>query len=185
MATAGLLGEAEWVTDGGLETDLLFNKGIDLPHFAAFPLLEDADGRSLLEQYYAEYASIASTVGAGLVLETPTWRANPDWAAQLGYDAAALDAINQRAVDLLRSVARRADVPRVLVCGVIGPRGDGYVAAGIDAEKAAEYHAPQVRSFVEAGVDVVRAMTITEPTEALGVVPVSYTHLTLPTTPYV
>jgi len=108
MATAGLLGEAEWVTDGGLETDLLFNKGIDLPHFAAFPLLEDADGRSLLEQYYAEYASIASTVGAGLVLETPTWRANPDWAAQLGYDAAALDAINQRAVDLLRSVARRA-----------------------------------------------------------------------------
>ena len=170
MATAGLLGEAEWVTDGGLETDLLFNKGIDLPHFAAFPLLEDADGRSLLEQYYAEYASIASTVGAGLVLETPTWRANPDWAAQLSYDAAALDAINQRAVDLLRSVARRADVPRVLVCGVIGPRGDGYVAAGIDAEKAAEYHAPQVRSFVEAGVDVVHAMTITEPTEALGVV---------------
>jgi S-methylmethionine-dependent homocysteine/selenocysteine methylase len=59
MTTAELLGEAEWVTDGGLETDLLFNKGIDLPHFAAFPLLEEAGGRSLLEQYYAQYASIA------------------------------------------------------------------------------------------------------------------------------
>jgi homocysteine S-methyltransferase len=170
VTTAQLLGETQWVTDGGLETDLLFNKGIDLPHFAAFPLLEDADGRTLLERYYAEYASIASTVGTGLLLETPTWRANPDWAARLGYDTAALDAVNQRAVDLLRSFARRAHLPRVLISGVLGPRADGYVAAGIDPEEAAEYHAPQIRSFREAGVDVVHAMTFTDSSEALGVV---------------
>ena len=30
-----------WVTDGGLETDLIFHRGMDLPDFASFPLLDD------------------------------------------------------------------------------------------------------------------------------------------------
>ena len=103
------------VTDGGLETDLLFTKGIDLPEFAAFPLVES--NPQVLLDYYADYAQIAAEAGAGLVLETPTWRANPDWAAKLGYTDVA--AINHAAVDLLRRV--KAD--RVTLSGVVGPRG--------------------------------------------------------------
>ncbi len=156
-----------WVTDGGLETDLLFHRGIDLPEFAAFPLVED-DRARVLRDYYADYVGVAEAFGAGLVIETPTWRANPDWGARLGYDAAALDRVNRRAVELVRGVdARRVPVQ---VSGVVGPRGDGYVAAGHSADEAAEYHLPQCASFAAAGVDVVHAMTLSEPAEAIGVV---------------
>ena len=165
-----LLGDITWVTDGGLETDLLFNKGIDLPEFAAFPLVEDSHLVEVLEAYYADYAAIAAAVGAGLVLETPTWRANPDWAALLGYDAARLEAINHRAVELMRTVADKADVSSSLISGVVGPRGDGYVAAGGHLDESAEYHSAQVRAFAAAGVDFVHAMTISDPAEALGVI---------------
>ena len=158
----------EWVTDGGLETDLLFHHGVDLPEFAAFPLLADADGAKLLEQYYVQYAAIAAAADAGLVLETPTWRANPDWAAKLGYDAPALDRVNQEAVAFLRGLAAAA--PRARISGVVGPRGDGYLAADGSAEEAADYHAAQINSFAAAGADVVHAMTLTGAAEAIGVV---------------
>ena len=158
----------EWVADGGLETDLLFNHGVDLPEFAAFPLVENADGAKLLERYYLQYAGIATAAGAGLVLETPTWRANPDWGAKLGYDKAALDRVNQGAVEFIRSLASEA--PHARISGVVGPRGDGYLASDGSADEAAEYHAPQIGSFAAAGVDVVHAMTLTGPAEAIGVV---------------
>ena len=171
MTGPALLEGCRWVTDGGLETDLLFHQGADLPQFAAFPLVDDDAGRALLLDYLAEYAAVAAAAEAGLVLETPTWRANPDWAALLGYDAAALDEVNRRAVDLVRGAAGSgADVRRTLVSGVVGPRGDGYVAAGADPDEAADYHSAQVGSFAAAGVDVVHAMTLSEPAEAVGVV---------------
>jgi homocysteine S-methyltransferase len=158
----------EWVTDGGLETDLLFHKGLDLPEFAAFPLVEEDKGSAVLADYYRDYLAVASAAGAGMVLETPTWRANADWGALLGYDAAALDRVNRSAVSLLRDVTPTG--ARVRISGVVGPRGDGYVAAGHRADEAAHYHRPQVQSFAEAGVDVVHAMTLSEVAEAVGVV---------------
>ncbi len=164
------LDTGSWVTDGGLETDLIFNHGTELPEFAAFPLVEDDAGVALLEGYYAAYAAIAAAAGAGLLVETPTWRANPDWAAKVGYDAAALDRANRAAVDLVRRVVSDADTDQVLVSGCVGPRGDGYVAAGADPDEAADYHSAQVASLGEAGVDLVHAMTMTEPAEAIGVV---------------
>jgi S-methylmethionine-dependent homocysteine/selenocysteine methylase len=163
------LSTGSWVTDGGLETDLLFNHGTDLPEFAAFPLVDDDTGSALLEAYYTQYAAIAAQAGAGLLLETPTWRANPDWATKVGYDAAALDRANRAAVDLVRRVADRAEADRVLVSGILGPRGDGYIAGGADPDEAAEYHSGQVASFREAGVDLVHVMTMNEPAEAIGV----------------
>jgi S-methylmethionine-dependent homocysteine/selenocysteine methylase len=163
------LAHGSWVTDGGLETDLIFNHGVDLPEFAAFPLVDDEAGGALLESYYAEYAAIAAKAGAGLLLETPTWRANPDWAAKVGYDAPALDRANQAAVNLVRRVADRAETEKVLVSGNIGPRGDGYIAGGADPDEAAEYHAAQIASFRAAGVDLVHVMTMNEPAEAIGV----------------
>ena len=158
----------EWVTDGGLETDLMFHRGMDLPEFAAFPLVDSKAGAGMLLDYYRAYADIADDHGAGLVLETPTWRANPDWAAKLGYDRVRLDRVNRVAVELVRRVG--GDRERVRVSGVIGARGDGYVAAGATADEAADHHSAQVTSFAEAGVDVVHALTLSEPAEAIGVV---------------
>ncbi len=170
MSTSQLLAGTEWVTDGGLETDLIFNHGLDLPEFASFPLVEDDAGTAVLVSYYREYAAVARTADAGVLLETPTWRANPDWARLLGYDAAALDRANQKAVGLVQAVLDDVATGRSLVSGAVGPRGDGYLASGTDPDEAAEYHAPQVRSFAAAGADLVHAMTMTGPAEAIGVV---------------
>ena len=158
----------QWVTDGGLETELVFHRGLDLPAFAAFPLVEQPEGALLLAEYYRGYAAIAGAAGAGLVLETPTWRANPDWGATLGYDAAALDRVNRRAVELVQQTG--TDGLPVRVSGVVGPRGDGYVASSQLADEAAEYHRPQVASLAAAGVDVIHAMTLSTVAEAVGVV---------------
>ena len=102
-----MTGSEQFVTDGGLETDLLYNRGFDLPDFAAFPLLEDERGRHVMAEYYEEYAAIAAGAGVGLRLETPTWRANTDWGAGLGYDAAGLAAVNRASVDFVREIGER------------------------------------------------------------------------------
>ncbi len=162
--------KSRWVTDGGLETDLIFNHGVDLPEFASFPLVHDADGAALLGRYYAGYAAVAAAAGAGLLLETATWRANPDWGRVLGYDAAALDRTNRAAVAVVRAALDAAGAREGLASGCVGPRGDGYLAGGVDPDEAAEYHAPQVRSLAEGGADLVHAMTMTGPAEAIGVV---------------
>ena len=169
MSTSLLAGG--FVTDAGLETDLVFNHGVDLPEFAAFPLVGDAAGAARLESYYAAFVGIAEQAGAGLLLETPTWRANPDWAARLGYDDTALDRANREAVALVRRVQEGAGLQRSLVSGNVGPRGDGYVAGERpDPDEAADYHAVQVASFAAEGVDLVHAMTMTSAEEAIGVV---------------
>ena len=172
MSRSALLDRGPFVTDGGLETDLIFHHGVDLPEFAAFPLLDDAAGRSLLEGYYAGYADVARRAGRGLFLETPTWRANPDWAALVGYDLAALDRVNRQAVAFVRALRDTwSDLPDAVLVGNMGPRGDGYAAGETpDPDEAAEYHAHQVRSFAEAGAELVSVLTLTSPQEAMGVV---------------
>ena len=163
-----------YVTDGGLETDLIFNHGVDLPDFASFPLVGTDEGRRLLTGYYDGYADVARRAGAGLVLEAPTWRANPDWADRLGYDAAALDRANRDSIGLVSRVRdSHADLhdAGVVVSGAIGPRGDGYVADDVGtADEYAAYHEPQVASFHATGADVATAMTMTHVDEAVGVV---------------
>ena len=161
-----------WVTDGGLETDLIFHHGVDLPEFAAYPLLRSDEGRATLRTYYEGYAAIAARAGAGLRLESPTWRANPDWGAVLGDDATALDAVNHAAIEFLRGLADEwgGRVDGTTVVGMVGPRGDGYAAgSAASADEAAEYHAAQVASFAAAGADQVSALTMTDTHEALGV----------------
>ena len=93
------------ITDGGIETDLIFHRGFDLPLFAAFPLVADDSGREALRRYYEEYAGIARANRVGLVLESPTWRANPDWAPQLGYTLEELDSMNRAAIALMAASA--------------------------------------------------------------------------------
>jgi homocysteine S-methyltransferase len=161
------------VTDGGLETSLIFHHGVDLPHFAAFPLLADPAGRALLEEYFGGYAAIAAAAGAGLILESATWRANPDWAAKLGYSGERLAEVNRDAIAMLLTLRERyrATVPEIAVGGMVGPRGDGYQANQIMVpEQAADYHTAQIAAFAQAGAELVTAYTLTHPGEAAGVV---------------
>jgi S-methylmethionine-dependent homocysteine/selenocysteine methylase len=161
-----------FLTDGGIETTLIFHDGIELPYFAAFPLLRDAKGRQTLIDYYERYITIAKAEGTGFILESPTWRASYDWGDKLGYSRAQLDAVNRDAIALmheLRSKHAAAGTPFV-VSGCVGPRGDGYDPGQVMTEAEAEaYHGHQVRVFAEAGADMVTAITITNANEAIGV----------------
>lgn len=161
-----------YVTDGGLETDLVFHHGVELAHFAAFPLLVDPKGRELLVDYYSGYARIASEAGAGLLLETPTWRASRDWGARLGLGADGLARVNTDAVRLLAELGERYsdEVPEVAVAGLVGPRGDGYVVGAVmDPWQARDYHLAQARAFADAGAHLLSSLTLTTVNEAIGV----------------
>ena len=161
------------VTDGGMETDLIFHHGIDLPHFAAFPLLESARGQALLADYYDGYAAIARRAGAGLVLESPTWRANPDWGSRLGCSAADLARANTAAIALLARLRERYEttVTDIVVSGMVGPQDDGYEPGQLpSADEAAAYHRPQIDAFARAGADMVSALILTSTGEAIGIV---------------
>lgn len=165
-----------FVTDGGLETDLIFHHGLDLPEFAAFPLLEEAGSRAELRTYYDGYVDIARRRGAGFVMETPTWRANPDWAALLGYSTEQLDVLNRAAVEFGEEIRSSSGVPTV-VSGCIGPRGDGYDAgAAMSADEAQEYHGVQIATFAATTAERVTAMTITNAEEAIGIVRAAVAH---------
>ena len=167
------LGGGVFLTDSGLETDLIFNRGIELPHFAAFVLLADDAGREILRSYFRDHAAIAREAGAGFVLESVTWRANPDWGEKLGYTPEALAAANEQAVAMLAGLRDEVgeDAGPVVVSGCVGPRGDGYSPGEqMTAVVAQGYHATQVGTFAGTDADLVHAMTITYPDEAIGIV---------------
>jgi S-methylmethionine-dependent homocysteine/selenocysteine methylase len=160
-----------FLTDGGLETTLIFHEGWDLPIFQAFTLLESKRGRSALRTYFDRYVPLAIKQGMGFVLESPTWRANPDWAAKLGYGRDVLAGINRAAIDLMREVRDAYETERtpIVISGCIGPRGDGYEPGRLmSAEEAQAYHAWQIGVLGEAGVDFVSAFTMNNIDEALG-----------------
>jgi homocysteine S-methyltransferase len=167
--------EGGWfLTDGGIETTLIYHEGIALPEFAAFVLLDSPAGRETLARYYRRYLDIAATSpGAGFVLESPTWRAGFDWGRKLGLDDDAMRRLNAEGVALmhsLRDAYAGAIAGPIVVSGCIGPRGDGYQPgqpmSGDDAMRA---HLPQARALAEAGVDMIGAITMTTSGEAIGV----------------
>jgi S-methylmethionine-dependent homocysteine/selenocysteine methylase len=161
-----------FLTDGGLETTLIFHAGLDLPAFAAFPLLEDAAGRKALRAYYEPYGELAREHAVGLVLESPTWRASPRWAAELGYSESGLDRLNRQAIELmeeLRDEYESEDVP-VVISGCVGPQDDGYdPQERLSAAAAQDYHASQIATFSETAADMVTAITMTYADEAVGI----------------
>lgn len=168
-----LIGDRLFVTDGGLETELVFHDGIDLPHFAAFPLLDDPGSRARLRRYYEGYLDIARRHGAGFVIETPTWRANADWARLLGYSPTQLDAVNASAVQFAEEIraAATAEGITAVVSGCVGPRGDGYDPGTVmSSEDAERYHAVQIATFAASTADQVTALTMTNAEEATGIV---------------
>ncbi len=159
-----------YLTDGGLETTLVFLEGLDLPDFAAFPLLDSEEGKAAIDRYYASYLDLAERTGAGFVLDTPTWRANRDWGKRLGYDDDALVEVNRRAVDYIKGLADARPALTTVLNGVVGPRGDGYVVGDLmTAQEAADYHSLQARAFASAGAQMMTAVTMTYAGEAIGI----------------
>lgn len=162
-----------FLTDGGIETTLIFLDGLELPYFAAFDLLKSPEGRERLRTYYRRHAEIAKKRGLGFILESATWRANPDWAAKLGYSLEDLKTANRQAIELLQEVREEFETPEtpMVISGCIGPRGDGYdPGKAMTADEAEAYHAFQTRIFAEVGTDMVAAITMTNVPEAIGIV---------------
>jgi S-methylmethionine-dependent homocysteine/selenocysteine methylase len=159
-----------FITDGGMETTLIFRDGLELPEFAAFVLLDEEDGIASLRSYYEAYVAIAKRHGVGIVLDTPTWRANPDWGARLGYSAEALEDVDRRGVELLEEVRSDADGVDVVISGCIGPRGDGYVVAdAMSPDEAQAYHSAQVTTFAGTSANLISALTLNYADEATGI----------------
>lgn len=167
------LREKVFITDAGLETELWFKKGVELPEFAAYDLLRSESGYSMLFDYYSSFAQLGEQYDKGLVLETPTWRANPDWGEKIGDNREALDGFNRKAVELLKQVRAEHETEQspVVISGNLGPRGDGYSPdQKMSAGEAEDYHSVQIASLVDAGVDLVTALTINYVEEAIGIV---------------
>ena len=167
-----------FLSDGGMETALIFHEGADLPHFASFVLLSSVEGRRQLLRYYTHYLEVARCHDTGFVLDTATWRANADWGKKLGYGAEALEQVNRDAVYLLTELRAQYERPQVPIVfnGVIGPRGDGYRVGLMNAAEAENYHASQVAAFAGSEADMVTAVTMTNVDEAIGVARAARSH---------
>jgi S-methylmethionine-dependent homocysteine/selenocysteine methylase len=160
-----------FLTDGGIETTLIFHEGLDLPLFAAFDLLKDDEGTEALRRYYEPYLELAREDGLGFVLETPTWRASPRWAKEIGYSNEELDELNRKAIGLMEELrdAHEGDAP-IVISGCIGPQDDGYSPeTKLSAGEAQDYHSIQIGTFADTGADMVCAITMTYADEAIGI----------------
>jgi homocysteine S-methyltransferase len=167
--TVPQLGGSIFLTDGGCETDLIFNHGVELPEFASFVLHDDPESEQLVRNYFSDYLGIGAEFGLGLVLETLTWRASREWGTMLGYDPVRLADVNRRAADFLFALRDASDC-QVVVSGCIGPRGDAYFDLGsMDAEEAERYHHEQIAVLADHGVDLISGFTITNVAEAIGI----------------
>ena len=161
-----------FLTDGGIETTLIFHEGLELPDFGAFHLLKNSEGEAALRKYFRTYAEIARRFNTGLILESATWRASSDWGAKLGYSRKALADANRKAIHLLEKIREEHESgqTKVVISGCVGPRGDGYVPAQMMSEEEAEaYHREQIETFAETAADMVCAITMNYVEEAVGI----------------
>jgi homocysteine S-methyltransferase len=159
-----------FLTDGGLETDMMFNRGIELPSMSAINLLRTPEGRAALDDYFRSYLDLARRLATGFELVSASWRASPDWAGEFGLSQEELDDLNRKSVTMLAELRTvYADVPTVIT-GCIGPRGDGYDPGRImSVDEAQEYHRRQAASLATAGAEMIGAITITNVPEAIGI----------------
>lgn len=167
-----LLTNEQFLTDGGLETTLIFHQEHDLPEFAAFDIIRRPGGYQLLIDYYETYIKIARKNQVGFILESPTWRASRDWGRKLGYNSKDLKEINCRAIGLLEDLRNKwsSETGKLVISGNIGPRGDGYVThQAMTVDEARSYHSEQIQTFSRTTADLVSAFTINYVEEAIGI----------------
>ncbi len=160
-----------FVVYAGMETDLIFSKGVDLPGFASYPLLETDEGRALLDGYFRDLIAMGQEHSTGVILESPTWVANRDRGVQLGYTPEQLADLNKQAIAQMCAARDKfGDLPTVISANV-GPRDDAYAPADeMSAEDAETYHSEQIMAFAETDVDVISGYTLAYPSEAIGIV---------------
>ena len=161
-----------FLTDGGFETTLVFHEGLELPEFAAFTQLKTEEGRKAMNNYFDRYARIATSNGLGFVLEAPTWRANPDWAAKIGYSPKELDKVNRDAIVFMEHIRERHETmySKMPISGSIGPQDDGYKPSSfMSMEEAKKYHQTQINTFKETAADFITSFTICYVEEAIGI----------------
>src|SRR5687768_16945834 len=157
------LSDGIFLTDGGIETTLIFHEGLELPDFAAFYLLKDERGSQALRNYFRGYAALARDYGVGFIGESATWRANPDWTKKLGYSDDEFVKANRQAIEILGDIRREFETEKtkIVISGCVGPRGDGYVpTAAMSAKEARDYHTEQIRAFSETEADMITAITM-------------------------
>lgn len=162
-----------FLTDGGLETTLIFLEGFELPYFAAFDLLQNPEGYAAIKDYYSRYLKIAKKYKTNFILESPTWRANPDWIEKIGYHGNQLYELNAKAVNLLADLRAEFEneIDSILISGCIGPRGDGYAPDNsMTIEEAQHYHSQQIKALSQTPVDFISALTMNYLEEAIGIV---------------
>jgi len=168
-----ILSDDIYLTDGGLETSIIFKEGIDLPEFAAFTLLTNDIGIKKLENYYEKYIAIAKKNNLGFILESPTWRASSKWGEILSYSNDDLIKINENAITLLEKLRNKFETKKtkIVISACIGPKGDGYVVGDMmSVEDALFYHFPQIKTFSSTKADLVTAFTLSYSNEAIGMV---------------
>lgn len=164
--------ENPFLTDGGMETTLIFQEGIELPHFASITLMQTEQGREVLRDYFRSYLKLAETYQTGFVLESVTWRASADWASPLGISESQLQRLNEQSIQLLDELrAEFSDLQSpLLLSGCVGPRGDGYQPGKMmTADEAENYHRWQIQHLVQGQPDLITAMTLSYKEEAIGI----------------
>ena len=162
----------QFITDGGIETHIIFNIGVELPHFSVFPLNDSAAGCEVIRSYYRDYLPVAKAAGRSFLFATDSWRASPDWADRLGYDRSLLKQNNATSVALCAEVAAEFAAAGVAsdIAGVIGPRRDAWQHdASMTVAEAFDYHSPQVEAFAGTAATSLHAYTLTNTPEAIGI----------------
>lgn len=162
-----------YLTEGGIETEVLYRWGFELPEFAMFPLLDDPEAVEAMEGMWRRYLRVAERHGMAALMSGLDYRASPDWGAKLGYSPGGLAEMQARSLDFLRDVAApwRGRVPAIIISGTVGPRGDAYkLNRTITEAEAEDYHSVQMGTLKACGADMACAMTFNNIPEAVGVI---------------
>ena len=162
-----------FLTDGGLETTLIFHRGLDLPCFAAFDLLADDGGRDELRAYFAPYLALAARARRRASSSTPR-RGAP---TPTGRAARLLARGPRRRQPVGGGAWPRRSAPPARRRG---RRSSSTASSGraatattpaqlMSPDEAEAYHARQVATFAASAVDMVTAVTMTNAEEAIGI----------------
>ena len=162
-----------FLADAGIETDLIFNHGVSIPHFAAHTLMSHDTGRRALASYFRDFLKLARASDAGFILDSQTWKAHSHWGQDLGATDEQLREVNRQCIDFIAGLREEfsGNTRPIVLNGILGPRGDAYMAGQKLAEEEAEaYHSKQLGWLAETEVDMVTATTFTQAAEAIGLV---------------
>ncbi len=149
------------------------------PYLYNARMYEDKNTRIILEKIYREYLDIGHEFDLPIIVLLPTWKANPDALAKAGVgDGKKLIQDNYSFLQNICS-SYGAYSEKILVGGLMGPKGDAYNPVEALSEKDAEFfHKSQAEWLAASGVDFVVASTMPSLSEATGIAKaISTAHL--------